>query len=272
MKTTKVVSEFALARSREVDVQSVTVISALVASVLIAETLLFLRRPLIALSVYYLVVIASALLPLWASTDIAVFQSFVLVAVFRIVDLGFPSLFDDPLVRVMFVYLPISLSVIVTLSRSTTVDLQVTPKALLALPLFVVLGCGMALVEYAVLRPDSFISDASTVRLAFFVLFVGLYMATTEELLFRGLLQRAVGNVLGVWAGRVVSSVVFGMLHAVYFQLPEIGVAVVFGFLYALLYDVLEDITSVIVIHATVNILLFGFLPLYQDLLPTLFL
>lgn len=247
------------------NIESAVIIVTFISVLAVAEILLFFQRPILALLLYSSLVIGSVVIPFWVKVGIGVFQGFGIIGGFRIVDLGMPEVFADPLIRSVFVYAPALFGVGAVLIRSRKVDLQFNTKALFAFPVVIALGVGMALAEFTVLSPEPLVRGETLSQVLPILFFVGFWIALTEELLFRGLLQRAVQHELGAWAGRLVSALTFGALHAVYSEAAAIGLAVVFGLIYALVYDLLEDITTVVTLHTVANALLFWYLPVHGE-------
>lgn len=264
-----VTEQFVQTMYSESEIKSTVEILVLAVLFVLAETLIFLRQPVFAFFMYISLLLVLLVKSRITSTSIAVYQSFVLLAVFRIVDLGLPAQIDDPLVRSTLVYAPMALAVTAVLFRSRSVDIRVNPSAFYLIPVVLLIGTLMGGVEYIVLRPESILSDISLARLSWFLLSIGVMVAYTEELLFRGLLHGAVLAELGVWQGRLVSSLVFAAFHSIFFDLLAICIGFAFGVIYAIFYDNFEDITTVIFLHFTINVLLFGFLPLWWEGFPT---
>lgn len=241
-------------------------VAILLIAVLMAEGLLFFGRPAAGFIFYISLVIICSLGPIWSAAEITFFQAFALIAVFRVVDIGFPELFAFPWSRTLLIYFPILVASVVVLYQSETLELRFNPRALVTLPLILLLAGGMAVAEFSILRPTSLILERNLWQVGLFVLSFGIMIGVTEEVLFRGILQEGISRELGSFSGIFISAVVFGAFHSAYGQAPVVAVAAVFGFIYGLLYYFSEDITTVAVLHVTVNMLLFGLLPLYPEL------
>jgi membrane protease YdiL (CAAX protease family) len=121
-------------------------------------------------------------------------------------------------------------------------------------------GITFGMVEYRILRPDALIDDL-TWR-SFLVSGVILMVCTgfTEEIIFRGIIQRASIQALGRF-GLVYGAILFAVLHTGYRSAPD----VVFVFLVALLFGWIAESTGslagVSVAHGITNIVLFIVMP-----------
>lgn len=93
--------------------------------------------------------------------------------------------------------------------------------------------------------------------LAYMVLFVGL----GEELLFRGLVQRDMTNLLGWKWGLLGASLMFGVMHLTWRSIPELGFTSLAGVLLGYLYYRTRSLTSPIVAHGIGNTVLVAVMP-----------
>lgn len=92
--------------------------------------------------------------------------------------------------------------------------------------------------------------DFTVVHAATLLLYVGILVPITEELLFRGLIFRWLRGRLDFAAAAVVSSVVFGLAH----QRPvQVVVTTVLGFALAWLYERSRSLVPAILLHQTYN-------------------
>ena len=93
--------------------------------------------------------------------------------------------------------------------------------------------------------------------LAYMVFFVGL----GEELLFRGLVQRDMTNLLGWKWGLLGASLMFGVMHLTWRSIPELGFTFLAGMLLGYLYYRTRSLTSPIVAHGVANTILVAVMP-----------
>ncbi|MFO0889171.1 MAG: CPBP family intramembrane glutamic endopeptidase [Isosphaeraceae bacterium] len=79
-----------------------------------------------------------------------------------------------------------------------------------------------------------------------------------EEMLFRGVLQSALGNWLGTYWGLSLASILFGLLHPI--SIPYASVTMVVGFYLGLTFLHTENLLNVMVTHALYDFLLMAYL------------
>lgn len=93
--------------------------------------------------------------------------------------------------------------------------------------------------------------------LAYMVVFVGL----GEELLFRGLVQRDMTNLLGWKWGLLGASLMFGVMHLTWRSIPELGFTFFAGMLLGYLYYRTRSLVPPIIAHGVGNTVLVAVMP-----------
>ena len=125
----------------------------------------------------------------------------------------------------------------------------------------VVVGVPLGAGEYFIITPaaafPTFEIKYLMRDLAYMVLFVGL----GEELLFRGLVQRDMTNLLGWKWGLLGASLMFGVMHLTWRSIPELGFTSLAGVLLGYLYYRTRSLTSPIVAHGIGNTVLVAVMP-----------
>jgi CAAX protease family protein len=120
---------------------------------------------------------------------------------------------------------------------------------------------GLGLIEYAILPNEALIPNASASELIRLSIVMIFFVALVEELIFRALLQPRLIERSGAVAGILITSVLFGALHAIYGNFYELlfttGASVVFG----VAFYKTKNLPFVVTMHAVDDILLSGVLP-----------
>ena len=136
------------------------------------------------------------------------------------------------------------------------------------IPFGALVGVGLGLIEYAILANKALIPNASASELIGLSIVMIFFVALVEELLFRVLLQPQLIERSGAVAGILITSVLFGALHAIYGNVYELlfttGAGVVFG----VAFYKTKNLPFVVTMHAVDDILLFGVLPFLPLALP----
>lgn len=203
------------------------------------------------------------LAPVWLDEQLAVFQGYALLPVFRLVNLGMPMVVDTTIVWLPLVYGPLLPAGVLIALTTDSVDLHAGWRAaVLGVPLWLVVSALLAELEYAILAPAPLAPSATDgAAVAVLGLVIIGAVGVVEELLFRGLLQQALVGELGPWPGVVVTSLVYGMMHSGYGLAAEIGFAVCFGLAIGLVYHRTDSLVAVAVVHGLTNVFLFGVIP-----------
>lgn len=106
------------------------------------------------------------------------------------------------------------------------------------------------------LTPTELGANQGTAAMLGFAVLVAVVAPFAEELLFRGVIYRALSNGIGVWGGAIVSGLLFGAIHiseTTTGRLLQVGALAVFGILLALLYHWSGTLWAPIALHATNN-------------------
>ena len=164
--------------------------------------------------------------------------------------------------RYLIIYPPLFLAAWVAMHRlnfttiKTGLTLQKLPVQLLVGLSGIIFGIG----EYLILRPEPMISEPTIARVLLAALVLGAGTGFVEEFVFRGVIQRASMETLGVW-GLVYVALLFAILHMIHNSLLDIvfvfGVALFFGWV----VKKTGSLLGVTIAHGITNIILFLIIP-----------
>ncbi len=136
------------------------------------------------------------------------------------------------------------------------------------IPFGTLVGVGLGVIEYTILANNPLIPNASASELIRLSIVMIFFVALVEELLFRVLLQPQLIERSGAVAGILITSVIFGAMHAGYANIYEIlftiGASIVFG----VAFYKTKNLPFVVTMHAVDDILLFGVLPFLPLAVP----
>lgn len=200
----------------------------------------------------------------WFDAWRPILGAFVLLPVFRLVNLGMPVLFDSRLLWVFFVYAAILVGLYPFVRRGIWRGLNsahdVRQYAVLV-PSILVASALLGALEYEILRPSAPIQPLNGWNLLFIAIVMLAVVAPAEELIFRGILQRVLQGGVGRWYGILLAGLIYGVMHAGY-GIAELilftgAVGVALGFL----YDRTNDFGLVVLIHGLTNVFLFAVYP-----------
>lgn len=106
------------------------------------------------------------------------------------------------------------------------------------------------------LTPNELGANQGALAMFGFAVLVAMVAPFAEELLFRGVIYRALSNGIGVWGGAIVSGVLFGSIHLSELttdRFLQVAALMVLGILLALLYAWSGTLWAPIALHATNN-------------------
>jgi membrane protease YdiL (CAAX protease family) len=157
-------------------------------------------------------------------------------------------------------YLPIVAVIIHEKMSRRDLGIDDMRRSIVSLPLGALIGANFGVIEYAILANKPLIPNASVSQLIQLSIVMIFFVALIEELLFRVLLQPQLIDRTGAIAGILITSVIFGAMHAGYANAYELlfttGVSVVLGVAF---YET-RNLALVVTMHAVNNIVLFGML------------
>jgi membrane protease YdiL (CAAX protease family) len=233
--------------------------------ILAGEGLLFAGYSVLGLSVQALnIVVVAVIVVALQGERVQLVEALAVISVFRLVNLSFALV---PTVTIYWLaivygvmYLPL-ISIIVHEKMSRD-DLGIADarRSVLLVPLGAVVGTGFAFIEYAILANAALIPNASAIELIQLSIVMIFLVALVEGLLFFVLLQSQLIDRSGVAAGILITSVMFGAMHAGYANVYELLFATVAGVILGAAFYKTRNLALVVTIQAVNNIVLFGML------------
>jgi CAAX protease family protein len=191
-------------------------------------------------------------------------QALALISVFRVVNLSFALVSTVTIYWLATVYgvmfLPILLVIYHEKMSRHDLGLDVGRSLLWLLPLGVFVGADFGVIEYAILTNKALIPNASVLQLIQLSIVMIFFVALVEELLFRVLIQPQLIERIGAIAGILLTSVIFGAMHAGYGNVYELLFATGAGLILGIGFYETKNLPFVVTIHAVNNIVLFGML------------
>ena len=165
-------------------------------------------------------------------------------------------------------YIPIT--AIVAHRKLSRYDLGLTGGNRLTylIPFGILVGVGIGLSEYAILANIPLIPNTSASELIGFSIVMIFFVGLVEELLFRVLLQPQFIERTGAVAGILITSVLFGALHAIYGNVYELLFTTGAGIVFGVAFYKTKSLPFVVTMHAVDDILVFGVLPFLALALP----
>jgi membrane protease YdiL (CAAX protease family) len=233
--------------------------------ILAGEGLIFAGHSVAGLGVQALnIIVVGVIVVALKGERIQLVEALALISVFRVVNLSFvlvPTVTISWLAVVYGVmYLPL-ISVIAH-EKMSRHDLGIADvrRSVLLVPLGAVVGTGFAFIEHALLANQALIPNASVSELIQLSIVMIFFVAVVEGLLFFVLVQPQLIDRSGVGAGILITSVIFGAMHAGYASVYELFFAIEAGVILGAAFYKTRNLALVVTIQAVNNIVLFGVL------------
>lgn len=226
----------------------------------------------IGLGIHLINLLAIILLITFSDLDLKVknvLQSLILVILLRVVNLSVPQFFTIAILQYPIIY-GIMFIPIYSVIKSQYVsykELGIDFKKLhIYLPIAIVIGIVMALIEYSILGASPLIEKLRPSDIAIIVIVMFVFVATVEEIIFRSILQTRIEKVFGLKSGILLSGGIFGIMHASYGIYSEVVFATIFGILLSYIFQKTRSLPFIVSIHGIANVTLF-ILPKILDVL-----
>ncbi len=194
-----------------------------------------------------------------------VLQSLLLPLQIRIINLTMPQLFTITLLWYPLVYGVIFISIYyVTKQQNITAqEIGIDFKRwYIYIPAALLIGTAMAMLEFRILHPNPLIMNLKLQNLLLISMVMFVFVGAVEELIFRSILITRFEKVFGSIKALLLSSALFGIMHAGYGLVSEVLFATLFGFVLGFIFQKTRSFPFILVIHGTANVLLFGVLPI----------
>ncbi|MFQ6077124.1 MAG: lysostaphin resistance A-like protein [Candidatus Bathyarchaeia archaeon] len=125
-------------------------------------------------------------------------------------------------------------------------------------------GSALGWIEFCVLKPTPITPSGDILQnILYLIIVMTLFVGLTEEILFRGLLQRSLTDLLPWWKAIGISSVMFSLMHIGWLNPLEIPFAYSAGVIFGLLFYRTGSLIAPVTAHALGNIALYGITLLY---------
>jgi membrane protease YdiL (CAAX protease family) len=138
--------------------------------------------------------------------------------------------------------------------------LGLTPRGWVVQLLVGLSGLLLGAAEYVILRPEPLAPELSWAATWQPALILFVCTGLLEELIFRGLLQRATGDTLGRWAVPYVA-MLFAVLHIGYQSLLDVAFVFIVGLAFGVVVERTRSVVGVTLAHGLTNTMLFLVMP-----------
>jgi len=145
--------------------------------------------------------------------DKQILQSLLLLLLLRIINVSMPFFFTMTLYWYPLIYGPLFLSIYLILryQNSSFDDIGMHTKHLhYYIPLALIIGAVLALVEYRIIHPEPLIPELGITNMVTLVIIMFIFVGLVEELIFRSILQTKLQQSVEPWEGLLVASILFG--------------------------------------------------------------
>jgi membrane protease YdiL (CAAX protease family) len=249
------------------------------ALIVMAEAAFFQGLLIASLSLHLLNIFICVVLVIVTKRSEDLYAAFIMISLLRVLNIGMPRFFDISLYLFIFIYLPIILAAflfwyVLKVPEGRKIDGRMIWRFANGVgpdeaptfrwtyvPLALVIGLGLAFLEYWVLRPEALVVDLTFGSLLLLMVVMVAFVGFGEELVFRGALQESVRTRSSIVIAILFSSFMFAMMHSGYSSLPYLVYVFFVGLVLGVGYWKTRNLIFVSLIHGFINFFLFSFLP-----------
>ena len=239
--------------------------------IMLAEVLIFYNNSEAAMPIHALNLIFLSLSSIFVSNR--TYPALMLLPLFRLLNVAMPVFFNLTLYSYALVYAPMFIPIYLILKEKfiTWDEAGLTfERFWFFLPVAVSLGLALGWGEYLVLKPQMLTVDNDPQHIIILVLTMILFVGVVEEFVFRSSLQTVLQERIGLTAGLVLTSVIFGFMHSGYHLPLELLYVTLAGLAFGMLFWLSKSLPVIALAHGVTNISLFLVAPLNQEMLPYL--
>ena len=125
----------------------------------------------------------------------------------------------------------------------------------------ILIGVPLGVSEYFIITPPAAFPTFEIKYLVRDLIYMVFFVGLGEELLFRGLVQKDMMNLLGWKWGLLGASLMFGVMHLTWRSIPELGFTMFAGLVFVYVYYKTRSLTAPIIAHGIGNTVLVAVMP-----------
>jgi len=229
--------------------------------IIIGEAMIFHGLVAYGIAIHILNLFFIYLLIIKKEDDAALMQKSSLLPLLRIVSIAMP-VFPTTLYWYLLVcgaILP-AIYVIIKMQRLTYNELGIGSISPKYIPVSIVIGFFVALIEHQIINPVPLLShiDINNIDNIIIFILIMIVVASVEEVMFRSLIQTAFEQKYGAHYGLLMTSVLYGVMHSGYGSGSEIAFEILAGLILGRIFQKTRSLPFVVMIHGFEEIFLFS--------------
>lgn len=239
--------------------------------ILLAEILIFYGKAEAAMPIHALNLVFLSLSTIFVNNR--TYPALMLLPLFRLLNVAMPVFFHLTLYSYVLVYAPMFIPMYMILKERfiTAEEAGLTfDRFWFYLPVSISMGLALGWGEYMVIKPQMLVVDNNLQQMLILSLTMIFFVGIVEEFVFRSSLQTVLQERIGLIAGLVLASVIFGFMHSGYHLTLELFYVSFAGLAFGVLFWLSKSLPIVSLSHGVTNISLFLVAPLKPEILPYL--
>jgi len=196
-------------------------------------------------------------------------QIFLLLPILRLINFSIPAFSENLILSFIFIYAPMILPILIIIDSK-----QLTFKEIginfeniwYYIPASIFIGLIAGLGEYFTVEITPPFQDFSFINLLILIFVMLPFVGVVEEIIFRSFIQTKFEKTFGILDGLILSSLVFGLMHAGFGNIYEILYMFLVGLLIGFIFQKTRSLPFVAMIHGFINVFFLGIIPYWHTL------
>lgn len=230
-------------------------------AIIVGEMTLYIGDVLLGLVIHLLSLLAIIFKIIFGDLDIKIkniLQGLILVILLRAVNLSIPQFFTTT-IQYSMIYGIMFIPIYMTIKNQniSAKDLGINFKKFhIYLPIAIILGSIIAVIEYKISNPIHLIEDVNIPNIIIIAILMFIFIGPVEEIIFRSILLSRVEKLFDPKYGILLSGGIFGIMHMSY-GIIEILFTTIFGIILGDIFQKTRSLPFIVVTHGTANVILF---------------
>lgn len=196
-------------------------------------------------------------------------QIFLLLPILRLINFSIPVFSENLILSFIIIYAPLALPILIIIDsmQLTFEQIGINFKNIwYYIPASIFIGLILGLGEHFTVEVTPPFQNFSFVNLLILILVMIPFVGVVEEIIFRSFIQTYFEKIFGMLEGLIISSLVFGLMHAGFGNAYEIIYTFFVGLFIGFIFQKTRSLPFIAMIHGFINVFFLGIIPYWHTL------
>ncbi len=235
-------------------------------AITMSEIMVVYSLPVIGIACYWVLLLYAIIQPVFNTNNRSsnLLLGLSMIPLIRIISISLPLINIPQVLWYPLIYAPLLAAAIVVMHvtglKASDIGF-IWKRIYLQIPIGIIVGLGIGLWEYIILRPKPLPSAFSLESVWLPALMLFLTTGLVEEIIFRGVLQKLAIPLLGSFWSMLFLSIIFAVLHFGFYSSMDVLLVFMVAMVFAIAVKTTGSIWGVFFAHGTANVILFTVAP-----------